>query len=161
MFSDGLLVAQQRGRKTGHGPDRRWQPFSFMVPAAWVLHSAGKLYDTFSRVPISDQHFISADKMRRTAEAQRRGGPGPDVEQQARAFLAWTVTNDVFHLYYKAGYVEWADVLKTAVHFDKATFGRMPSTKFRALLRDLLPKGGATQRRLSLDGILEFVDGGP
>ena len=130
------------------------------MPNAQFLYFASKLYDTHSRVPITDQHFISADKMRAEAEARRLGRDGSDPATRLDACLRWSLGTTAYDDYWMKGKVPLDELKGIAIHYDKRTFKRMTKADFQKHLGELLASPGAvTRRNVDLEAIVDYCRG--
>ena len=93
-----LHKARMPARKNGNRQDNldRWHPIAVSSPTPATAYWASALYDSFARVPVSDQHFIGADRMRAAAVSMPpdAGLAKPDLNAQVEAYLRWSIAND-------------------------------------------------------------------
>ena len=150
--------AKRKSRNDALEDLARWRPMGFSVPPPWFMAFAAKLYDTHSRVPVSDQHAVSADVMRQEAEARQDLRDGPtqgDVAERLGALLRWSVGTRLYDEHWGSGYIPFKDLHRGAVHFDRRTFGRMSVAAFRRHYQRVVPDG-YTARRAKIEAIMDY-----
>ena len=134
----------------------RWRPITVASPSPrWAYQSSG-LYDTFSRVPISDQYHIDADRMRAASlEGQRQAtGPGePELADSVLDFLRWSVTTTLYDEFFRRGTIPWGDLYDGAGHYKPDVFKRMPMAQFQRGVKAVLPVG-CTKRLVQIEAIM-------
>ena len=138
----------------------RWHPITVKAPWPRLAYYASALYDTFSRVPVSDQHFIDADKIRGAAFQAEGGGESDGLTFSARVydFLKWSIDTNLYDKALAKGYVEFERLLEGAIAFDSATFKGVHATTFRKGVQKHLPDS-CTRRRVEIEGIMGLATG--
>ena len=129
-------------RKAKTSPEKRrremqknWKLETVRSADPFVYDLAAKLYDTYQRVPISDQHGLTAAHMREASEVLRSGG-SLDTGDRIRDFFRWACANNVFSQYVvKRGWIPFADLLSAAQIFDKDYFHKTSPKRFKAMVR--------------------------
>ena len=154
--------AQSRRARQAAGGDfdlSRWHPISVSSPTPqWAYLSSG-LYDTFSRVPISDQYHIDADRMRASSlEGQRLalGSGEPDLAAQVLDFLRWSVSTTLYDEHFRKGSIPWEKLHEGAEFWKPEIFKRMPMAQFQRGVKAVLPEG-CTKRLIGIEAILDKV----
>ena len=146
----------QRRRAKGS----KWKTESVRSGDPMLYDLAGKLYDTYQRVPISDQHSLSAGRMREASELARAGGRF-DTEDVLRAFARWAaIDNRVFIQFEQSGWIPWRDVYGVATNFSKEIFETISEKNFKKMFREVLPKNDSTSQRLKWDALFRYAHSG-
>ena len=118
---------------------------------------SAKLYDTYQRVPISDQHSLSAGRMREASELARAGGRF-DTDDVLKAFAKWAaIDNRIFIQFEQAGWVPWNVVYGCATSFSKEFFETISEKTFKKMVIEALPKNDTTTQRMRADALLRFA----
>ncbi len=156
-------LRKARAPKHRRGPDvdlSRWHPIKVAPPWPQLAYCASALYDTFSRVPVSDQHFIDADRIRAAAYQAEGAGDSDGLTFSARAydFLQWSLDTNLYDNSLAKGYVEFERLMEGAIAFDAATFKGVQMTAFKRAIQKHLPDA-CTRRRVEIDGIMALAAG--
>lgn len=160
-FEQELRKARAPKHRRGADVDlSRWHPIKVAPPWPQLAYVASALYDTFSRVPISDQHFVDADRIRAAAYQAEGGGESDGLTFSARVydFLVWSIGTNLYDNSLAKGYVEFERLMEAAIAFDSATFKGVHATTFRKGVHKHLPDS-CTRRRVEIEGIFALATG--
>lgn len=138
-------TAPQRRGKRG-----AWKLEDMRSAEPFVYDLAARLYDTFQRVPISDQHGLSAQRMRDASDTLRSGGT-LDTEEPLIEFFRWTQQTNVLSRYGKTGSIPFKDLHEAANMQDERVFRRMSGAAFTRAVRQLLPDHATSTRAVRLE----------
>ena len=129
--------------KSHQGPDidlSRWKPIKVVAPSPKFAFNASALYDSFSRVPVSDAYFIDADKMRAAArQGDGEEGNGYNLRARVGEFLKWSPETTLYDFALASGWVKFDRLLEGAIVFDAATFKGVKMAPFQRAMRHLIP----------------------
>ena len=148
---------KRAGRKVEESDTHGWHDMKFATPGADVMYQSAGLYDSYSRVPISDQHLITADMMKAEAEKrQLEGGGAIAPADSVAAFFRWSIGTTLYDEYWGKGKISFEELHRTAGSYDRKVFRRMPVSRFKKIVSEVLPGGTCTARLVNLEGIVEF-----
>lgn len=144
---------QRRKKVPAHQVDlARFRPISVKPPTPRWAYCTSALYDTFSRVPVTDQHHITADRVREASISQPTGPQASTATafaSQVEAYLRWVInTSLVDECASRDGWCDFERLRDVAGQFN-ASFRGCPMTKFKKAVTALAPDA-CTARRVSL-----------
>ncbi len=127
---------------------QRWKTAELCRLSPDLMNLSACLYDTYSRVPISDAHRIDAAAMRTEADRLLSGrGVGAGLP----AFLTWAFSTDFFDRY-ADGWIGFGDLHGLRCHFDKGYKG-MSINALKRELEPLVPPEARTARRVAVEAL--------